>query len=149
MDPLSGLAVACAVVQFVDFGAKVLSKGRKLYQSHSGAIAKHDELDQDAHRLRVLVSEYNNQTTTLPASVAAGMNDILNECNVTATLLVSLLEDLKVRDTASMGGRIARIFRSAQQAVRTAVKQSQIDDLNEMMKRLRDDIQGYILTMLQ
>jgi hypothetical protein len=77
------------------------------------------------------------------------MNYILNECNVTATLLVSLLEDLKVRDTASMGSRIARIFRSAQQAVRTVVNQSQIDDLNEKMKKLRNDIQGYNLTVLQ
>lgn len=148
MDPLSGLTVACAVVQFIDFGAKILTKGRELYQSHSGAIARHNELDKDAHRLSSLVSEYSNGKTALPAAVAAGMNDIIDECNVTAALLASLLDNLKVGEKSN-DRAISRFFRAGRQAVRTVVKQSQIDELNERMMKLRSDIQGYVLAMLQ
>jgi hypothetical protein len=38
MDPLTALSVAACVVQFVDYGTKLLSKGRELYKSADGAL---------------------------------------------------------------------------------------------------------------
>jgi hypothetical protein len=37
MEPLSALAVACAVIQFVDFGLKLVGTGLAVYKSTDGA----------------------------------------------------------------------------------------------------------------
>lgn len=150
MEPLSCLTVACTVVQFVDFGARVLSKGREFYLSHSGALARYEELQKDARQVNALVQVYSDQAKGLPAGVMAGMSNIIDECNLTAALLVSLLKDLHVQEKSGARGRfLARFFSSGKQAMRTVVKESQIEELNQKMLKLRSDIQGYVLAMIQ
>lgn len=43
-DPLSALGVASAIVQMVDFGAKLFSKSAKLYKSADGSLPTNVEL---------------------------------------------------------------------------------------------------------
>lgn len=43
MDPFSAFSLASSVIQFVDFGIKLFSKGRELYKSGSGALFINEE----------------------------------------------------------------------------------------------------------
>ncbi|KAJ5547388.1 hypothetical protein N7494_004973 [Penicillium frequentans] len=43
LDPLAALSIATSVIQFVDFGAKLLSKSREIYKSADGVLADHAE----------------------------------------------------------------------------------------------------------
>jgi hypothetical protein len=45
MDPLTALSIAGNVIQFVDFGCKVFSKGVEIFQSAQGSTVVHDELE--------------------------------------------------------------------------------------------------------
>ncbi|RDH27741.1 hypothetical protein BDQ94DRAFT_175329 [Aspergillus welwitschiae] len=146
MDPISALSVACAVFQFADLGAKILTKGRELYQSHSGALERHAELEKCAEQLSALVNEYSKGANALPEALGKGMEDIIDECNLTAGLLSSLLNGLKIPEKSK---GILRVFRAGRQAVRTAVRQSQIDELNDKMMDLREKLQAYMLAVLQ
>jgi hypothetical protein len=57
MDPLSALSVAAAVVQFVDFGTRVLSDARHIYESSSGQTSMNLELSTVANDLSRLIDD--------------------------------------------------------------------------------------------
>lgn len=49
LDPLTAFGVAANVIQFVDFGMKLVSTGNILYKNRS--LIQHTELRQQAHQL--------------------------------------------------------------------------------------------------
>ena len=53
MEALAALSLAAAVVQFVDFGSRLVSKGQQLYRS--GTLVENMEIEEATKRLRVLV----------------------------------------------------------------------------------------------
>lgn len=46
MDPLSSLEVAGDVIQFVDFGIKLVSRFKEIYRSADGALQEKDDLSE-------------------------------------------------------------------------------------------------------
>jgi hypothetical protein len=51
LDPISALAVAAGAVQFVDFSIKMVSKGKKIYKSTSGALEENLQLSRSTEML--------------------------------------------------------------------------------------------------
>lgn len=45
MDPLTALSVASNIIQFVDFGSRLVSKAHRLYRSADGALTEHIHLE--------------------------------------------------------------------------------------------------------
>jgi hypothetical protein len=52
LDPLSALSVAASVVQFADFAGKIVSKGKELYTSPSGALSENEWTETVTKRLQ-------------------------------------------------------------------------------------------------
>lgn len=46
MDPLSSLGVAGNVIQFVDFGIKLVARFNQIYRSADGALQKNNDLSE-------------------------------------------------------------------------------------------------------
>lgn len=44
MDPLSSLGVAGNVIQFIDFGIKLVSRFKQIYRSADGALQENNDL---------------------------------------------------------------------------------------------------------
>lgn len=61
MDPLSALSVAAAVVQFVDYGTRLVSKTRELYKSTQGALTTNIELEAASKRVQYLTTPLMQQ----------------------------------------------------------------------------------------
>src|SRR6187402_1695249 len=57
MDPLSALSLAGTIVQFVDFTSKMLSDSRQLYQSTSGFLDAHEQIELVTADLRSVVAK--------------------------------------------------------------------------------------------
>jgi hypothetical protein len=55
MDPLTALSIASSVVQFVDFGSKLLSNSRKLYKSSHGILSENLDIEDVTQDLRSLL----------------------------------------------------------------------------------------------
>lgn len=64
MDPVSALSIAAVVVQFVDFGAKTLSKSHELYRSSRGALNENIETEAATKRKHPLSLEHAMQLGT-------------------------------------------------------------------------------------
>jgi hypothetical protein len=72
MDPLTALSTAGTIIQFVDFGIKVLVTGNSLYHSTTGAIPENVELEwvtRDLMSLTSKLSQAGNLSEPFPDSV--------------------------------------------------------------------------------
>lgn len=56
LEPLSALAVAAGVIDFVEFSYNILSETRKTYQSVLGTNAEKEELEIVSENIRRLVA---------------------------------------------------------------------------------------------
>jgi hypothetical protein len=57
MDPITALGVAGTIVQFVDFGIRVVSKSNKIYHSGDGSLAENYDLEKVANDLVVIQTQ--------------------------------------------------------------------------------------------
>jgi hypothetical protein len=57
IDPLSALGLAANVVQFIEFAAKLISKGHRIHKAADGALVENLELEAIIHRIRRLNDE--------------------------------------------------------------------------------------------
>ena len=68
MDPFTCLSIATSIIQIVDFGAKLVGKGREAYKN--GSIASIDQARIVANNLKgvaeVLSRELNSVSTSAP-----------------------------------------------------------------------------------
>jgi hypothetical protein len=148
MEPLSALAVVCATLQFVDFGAKLITTARELYQSESGVSAHHSELQDQAQRLTDITDKFS-----LPELSDLGLRKIVSECKAVATELRLLSNDLQLGPPASpdrkIGGQIIRVFKSVGKSSKILMKSPIFEELKERMAVLRQEVHTYILYMLK
>ena len=56
MDPLAALSLAGNIIQFVDFGGRLLGGAGEIYRSADGSLKVHDELELVATDLREQVA---------------------------------------------------------------------------------------------
>ena len=101
MEPLSALAVASAVVQMVDFGAKLFSKSVELYKSAEGSLPINVELSSIVEDLSQisdgLVASHGLKEEQLTEDEVALIR-LASQCNSLAHELMSDLQRLVVQN---------------------------------------------------
>ena len=108
MEPLTALSVATSIISFVDFGSKLLSRSRKLYQSANGVLTENVHIEVIAadiatlaQGLRRKLPEHRPLAEPSLSSKASGNDDILDDlcrrCVEIATELAVRLDKLKVK----------------------------------------------------
>ncbi|RDW60295.1 hypothetical protein BP5796_11901 [Coleophoma crateriformis] len=115
MDALTALSVASSVIQFVDFGSKLLSNTRKLYKSARGVLTENVDVEIITHDLSNLTLglrrklPQNRRLGTVgsdanPASEDDEALDVLcARCVEIAEELIKRLSNLKVKPIESKG----------------------------------------------
>ncbi|XXG94967.1 Ribosome biogenesis protein erb1 [Hypoxylon texense] len=131
MDPLSALALAGNILQFIEFTTKLLSTGVEVYKSATGIVNANLGLEEISQQLSSLssclcVNEGNN-----PGSASENaLRSIADLCNTDCARLLSVLNDLKIKDGSQRGWKSFRI------ALKLAWKDEQ--EIEKLMTRLRD-----------
>jgi hypothetical protein len=77
MEPLSALSVAAAVVQFVDFGTRLLSQTREIYKSSTGQTERVSLLKRVTRDLDSLTSRVEEKAATLRVNAPPGSADAI------------------------------------------------------------------------
>jgi hypothetical protein len=86
LEPLSVLSVAASIVQFIDFGTKLISKSRELATSSTGALVEHGEMIATSNRLKELDDGLLTSISVLAAKkkglteAEAALRDVSQEC---------------------------------------------------------------------
>ena len=148
MDPLNALSLAGNVIQFVDFGNKLLGKAGELYRSPSGSLAVHDIVELITTDLRALIATLRQSipSANSPENLHQAHNDswssfrkICDEAAKVADELVGRLSQLKIKDSKH------RKLRSIQHAVESLWSEKEIAALLQRLSSLKEALESRIL----
>jgi hypothetical protein len=64
MDPLSALSLAGTIIQFADFGSKLLSESLQLYKSSRGTLDANEQLELVTADLQSVIAKLRRHPTS-------------------------------------------------------------------------------------
>jgi hypothetical protein len=148
MDPLSALSLAGTVVQFVDFGTKLLLNSKEIYSStHGSAFNRTEEVGlaiADLEQLQSNLATINNlRLGTSDDLLGQSLERVVKECQ---DLSGELLEHLTAVQTKAGSYDIRRSFKAAFKAVR---RQEELDRLGQRLSKLKAEFNLILSTSLR
>lgn len=144
MDPLSALSLAGTVIQFVDFGTKLLLNSKELfYSTHGSAFNRTEEVGlaiADLEQLQSNLATINNlRLGTSDDDLGQSLESVAKECQ---DLLEELLEHLRAAQTRAGSYGILRTFKVAR-------RQEELDRLGQRLSNLKAEFNLILLTRLR
>lgn len=147
LDPMSALSCATAVIQFVDFGTKLLSKSREIYQSTDGILEEQAEqaaistrLSELSRRLSSSLSVDSNIRSLSAAEEA--LQDATIRCRTVADDFAGAVDKLRVS-----GGN--RKWKSFYQAVKNIWNKEEVEQKLALLDRLQQDVVIHLLICIK
>ncbi|KAL9620719.1 MAG: hypothetical protein Q9160_004732 [Pyrenula sp. 1 TL-2023] len=143
LDPMSALSCATAVIQFVGFGTKLLSKSKEIYQSTDGILEEQAEQAVISSRLselsRRLSSSLSQNLTARGLSPAEeALQDATNRCQNVAEDFAWAIDKLRISGKT-------RKWRSFQQALKGLWSKEETEQRMALLDRLQQDVVIHLL----
>ncbi|KAL2822236.1 hypothetical protein BDW59DRAFT_149607 [Aspergillus cavernicola] len=144
MDPLSAVSLVGNVVQFLEFGLKIISKTHEIYESAEGAEVRNIELDAIAKDLVALNERVRNRSRKVCAHAVSEDEKLLEalteQCNNIGDELISALQRAKVQQSH-------KLWKSVRQALKSVLGRDKIQDLYDRLKQYREQIVVVLLVI--
>ncbi|KAI9658401.1 MAG: hypothetical protein M1821_002534 [Bathelium mastoideum] len=140
MEAIAALGIASNIIQFVDFGLKVVSKGNRIYRSNDGSLAEYNDLELVTNDLLIL------QKGIEQSLEAPSLNDSDEDDDKEAMKALLLASDkaaidlLQHLNMAKAQGRFRR-WKSLRQALKSIWSKKEIEELSSRLSMLRDELQ--------
>ena len=150
MDPITAVSVAAAVVQFSDFGARLLKETTKTYKSVSGMTSDIVELSTigvDLHQLSSSIEEKSSRLVDLSDGLSTSEQTLLRLCHTAQELskeLGNALNQLQTHNT----GKLKLAVESFAVALRKCWSRDRIDGFRERITDVRRQMMMAMLTFL-
>jgi hypothetical protein len=142
LDPLTALSVAGTIVQFVDFGIKLVSKSNELYNSTNGTSIGNAELEVIAEDLQELTCRLQQVPDSGTAEDEA-LHKLAEQCAAVAKEFLLVLKEHKVQGTTE------RRWKSARQAMKGLMSRDEVDKVVLRLQRFRDELNLHILVSMR
>ena len=149
MDPLSALAIAAAVLQFVDFGGKLLSRTWDTYRVARHAAEENEEISKVARQLSELSAGVRASTQSwlrtgdaVAVTAETQLHQLCEEIDSITTELQSIMEKIKRRKTVRKDPERKMITRFPLAGMWDARK---ISDMSERLEELNRRVMTAIL----
>ncbi|KAH6698160.1 hypothetical protein BKA61DRAFT_530992, partial [Leptodontidium sp. MPI-SDFR-AT-0119] len=157
MDPFTALSLAGNIIQFIDFGGRLLSNARELYKSSVGSLAVHDQIILVTADLDVLVKKLRESMYSGLGSEGdddrwKNLREICDEAAMVAEELLERLETLKLNfDSKHRGWDTIKL------AIRSLWNEKEITNLSDRLatlkgqisQQIREEITGITVTVSQ
>ncbi len=144
---MDALAIAAAVVQFIDFTSKIVSKTAQIHRSPNGQREEHRELEKitdaisrDAKNIQQRISQRRVAGDLTDAE--KDQEKIGQDCQEVAEELLSVLRRLQT------SGRLSQ-WQSFRQALKTQWREDEIQSLERRLDRFRQQMIPIILDSLR
>lgn len=147
LDPLSALSLVGTIVQFVDFGSKLVSRSQELYRSANGSLSVNEELDLATQTLIKLVAKLlrYHKPDELPESNTGDYQSLVNLCESCTQVAEEILAKLK---RLKISGKPRR-WKSIQQAVKSCWTERELDVLFQRLATMREALETHIVVELR
>lgn len=144
IDPYTALGAASAIVQFVQFGATVVSKAYNIHKAADGSILELAELENARSRLEALSAQLDaiahdqKVDGSLYEKAAA---KLAVDCENIANRMLELLRDF---DTQGQPGKL----KSVQMAIRLERRKPALASLEKELNTLRSEASTFLMKTL-
>lgn len=151
LDPFTAVSLASCVVQFTDFGIKVIKGTIELYNSVNGLNAEKSDLEFKINHVRKLAEKIialdHEDADMLTLRSDGQLRERAKDCNLIAKDLLSLLDDLKVKQLQGPG----RKWESFRKAVATLTphNKKKIADLENKLSLVQELMRNEIQLMMR
>ncbi|KAI9650418.1 hypothetical protein NHQ30_000432 [Ciborinia camelliae] len=145
LDPFSALSLASSIVQFVDFGSKVISSAAELHHSSEGALANNLELSTIVSDLNSisnnLAARHSQQEIQTYSKDEQALIGLASQCKELSDKLLHDLDDLRIKGSH-------KIWASARQAIRSLWKEAYIAKTSKRLDEFRNELTLRFLALL-
>jgi hypothetical protein len=136
MDPVTALSVAGNVIQFVDFGCRVFSKGIEIALSEQGSTIVHDELEDIATDVSIMARKL--RASSLPKEgVDSTVSGICDRCTRVADEMLARLTKLKTRRKQK--------WKSLWMALQHVWSEGEMQDIVQRLTMFKETLEMHIL----
>ena len=145
LDPLSALGLASNVIQFVEFGCKLVSGAVEIYEARDGTLAANSELGyiiEDLRDMSVSLGPGSQHQVSGLSKDETKLQELAISCKELADEFLLVLENLKVQ------GRHKR-WKSALQATRSAWNKRQIRNYMKRINEFRSQLTARLVSILR
>jgi hypothetical protein len=132
MDPVTVVALAGNVIQFIDFGCNLLSESVNLYHSAAGTTTENIELEIIAKDIRDNIAPLRESAGS--CLVPSNYQQLLQSCDNIALELLLVVENLRVKQGPH------RKWRSFNKALRSIWRRDEISNLQRRLGLVREQI---------
>ena len=153
MDPLTALSLAGTVIQFVDFGSKLLAGTYELYKSNTGDLEPNAELYLVTCDLEDLIVKFSHPLSLRTVSGVTrneqrvgheGIESICKDAIKVANELKERLESIRVQ-----GPGKCTVWSSFAHAVKCAWSKDELEKLTRRLLYFRDAIDSRVLMSIR
>ncbi|KAH0543092.1 hypothetical protein FGG08_002606 [Glutinoglossum americanum] len=130
MEVLAAIGLAGNIIQFVDFGGKLISKTAEIQKSSTGALAENINIETATDDLALLSTKLHDSANSAGDTA---LQELCQSCNAVATELLTVLDSIKVH-----GGQ--NKWKSFRKALRSVWSKEDIALLEKQLARFRDEL---------
>jgi hypothetical protein len=149
LDPLTAVGLVANVLQFVDFGIKVVSKGQEIYRSAEGLPLNYLDFKAISRDLGLLTGQIERSLNSASRSNLSPEDEELaslsKECYEIARELSEAVKPLSTRPVSGPG----RVFKSARQGFKVIWNKDKVDGIAERLRNYREALDTRILVSLR
>jgi hypothetical protein len=147
MEAFAAIGAASAVLSFVEFGIKLVSKGKEYYESAEGVLADHAERSAISSRLSDLTNRLSRSVSSRGSGrkmspAEAALLEVTEDCQSTADDFIVALEELKVSGPN-------RRWKSFRQALKSIWNKEGLQQIEARLDRLRQQVVIHLLVVMK
>jgi hypothetical protein len=139
-DPLTAIGLVGNIVQFIDFGCKIVSKTTETYKSADGVLKENADLEivtNDLISINTILTTSSAATSADPA-----LENLCLGCVEVSTELLAALAKVKA-------GKDPTKWRSVRKALRSVWSKDKISSLEARLGGFRDEVNLRIVVSLR
>jgi hypothetical protein len=143
LDPLSAASLAAAILQFVDFGSKIIVSGYETYRSTHGATEENVDLEYLTQKLYKFQDQLSTPSSKLAHSDQE-LQKLAQKCSYIAGDLLVLLDSLKVKEKG-----LIRTWEALRQSCRLVWKKDEITKKEKLLDSITGQVNSRLLYMIR
>ncbi|OCK84564.1 hypothetical protein K432DRAFT_282313, partial [Lepidopterella palustris CBS 459.81] len=130
MEVLAAIGLAGNIIQFIDFGGKLISKTAEIQKSGAGALADNINIETATNDLALLSTKLHDSAKSTGDTA---LQELCQSCNTVATELLTVLGTIKVHGKQHK-------WKSFRKALQSVWSKDEIALLEQRLARFRDEL---------
>jgi len=139
MEALAAIGLVGNIVQFVDFGGRLIAESIELCHSNDGALAENVDIETATKHLVVLIKKLKDD------AIIAGdgaLQNLSNLCRNAAIDLLVALDKVKVKNRQQR-------WSSIRKALRSVWSKEEIRELGQRLVKFKEELNLHVVVQLR